>query len=92
MGGCLDICDTFCGTGQALPKGSGTYRYGLNAHIHAMQEHLPIRGLPLTPGQLIARGVCRHLRTHDFVTVEELLPAPGLRVDVMRLARRGSCW
>ncbi len=46
----------------------------------------------LQPGQILARGVCRHLRSHDFVTVEELVPAPGLRVDVMALGRRGEIW
>jgi len=44
------------------------------------------------PGQLLARGVCRHLLGHDFVTVEELTPAPGLRVDVMALGPRGEVW
>lgn len=48
--------------------------------------------LSLTPGQRLARGVCRHLRGHDFVTVEELVPAPGLRVDVMALGPRGEVW
>lgn len=44
------------------------------------------------PGQLLARGVCRHLLTHDFVTVEELTPAPGLRVDVMAVGPKGEIW
>ncbi len=44
------------------------------------------------PGQLLARGVCRHLLGHDFVTVEELVPAPGLRVDVMALGPKGEIW
>lgn len=46
----------------------------------------------LMPGQLFARGVCRHLLHHDFVTVEELVPAPGLRVDVMALGPKGEVW
>ena len=46
----------------------------------------------LMPGQLLARGVSRHLRGHDFVTVEELVPAPGLRVDVMALGPKGEVW
>jgi hypothetical protein len=46
----------------------------------------------LSPGQLLARGVCRHLLGHDFATVEELVPAPGLRVDVMALGPRGEIW
>lgn len=45
-----------------------------------------------TPGQRLARGVCRHLLGHGFVTVEELVPAPGLRVDVMALGPKGEIW
>ena len=44
------------------------------------------------PGQLLARGVCRHLVGHDFVTVEELTPTSGLRVDVMALGPKGEVW
>ena len=44
------------------------------------------------PGQLLARGVCRHLRSHDFVTVEELVPTSGLRVDVMASGPKGEVW
>lgn len=44
------------------------------------------------PGQLLARGVCRHLRSLDFVCVEELVPARGLRVDVMALGPKGEVW
>ncbi len=46
----------------------------------------------LTPGQRLARGVCRHLLQHGFATVEELVPAPGLRVDVMALGPKGEVW
>jgi hypothetical protein len=46
----------------------------------------------LRPGQSLARGVCRHLLDLDFVTVEELIPAPGLRVDVMAMGPRGEIW
>lgn len=46
----------------------------------------------LMPGQLLARGVCRALRSHDFVTVEELVPTSGLRVDVMALGPKGEVW
>ena len=46
----------------------------------------------LTPGQRLARGVCRHLRGHGFVTVEELVPTSGLRVDVMALGPKGEIW
>jgi hypothetical protein len=44
------------------------------------------------PGQLLARGVSRHLLGHDFVTLEEVVPAPGLRVDVMALGPKGEIW
>ncbi|MFO1174454.1 MAG: MmcB family DNA repair protein [Paracoccaceae bacterium] len=48
--------------------------------------------LDLPPGRILARGVCRHLLTHGFATVEELVPAPGLRVDVMALGPKGEIW
>ncbi len=44
------------------------------------------------PGRILARGVCRHLLSHGFATVEELVPAPGLRVDVMALGPKGEIW
>jgi hypothetical protein len=46
----------------------------------------------LMPGQLLARGVSRHLRSHDFVSVEEMVPTPGLRVDVLALGPKGEIW
>ncbi|MBL3551459.1 MmcB family DNA repair protein [Rhodovulum sulfidophilum] len=46
----------------------------------------------LAPGQLLARGVCRHLRDLGFASVEEFVPAPGLRVDVMALGAAGEIW
>lgn len=48
--------------------------------------------LPAMPGQRLARGVARALRALDFVTVEEMVPAPGLRVDLMALGPRGEIW
>lgn len=48
--------------------------------------------LDLQPGQLLARGVARHLRSHGFVTVEEFVPTRGLRVDVMALGPKGELW
>jgi len=44
------------------------------------------------PGQLLARGVSRHLVSHGFVCIEELVPARGLRVDVMALGPKGEVW
>lgn len=46
----------------------------------------------LMQGQLLARGVCRHLRQYDFLTLEEFVPATGLRVDVMALGPKGELW
>ena len=52
-----------------------------------------LASLPVpTPGQRLARGVCRHLRSLGFVAVEELVPSPGLRVDVMGLGPKGEIW
>lgn len=47
---------------------------------------------PSRPGQRLGRGVCRGLRALDFVCVEELVPTPGLRVDVMALGPKGEVW
>ncbi|MBK0326899.1 MmcB family DNA repair protein [Rhodobacteraceae bacterium F11138] len=44
------------------------------------------------PGQILARGVCRALRGHGFVSVEEFVPTRGLRVDVMGLGPKGQIW
>jgi len=44
------------------------------------------------PGQLLARGVSRHLLTHDFVSIEEFVPDRGLRVDVIGLGPKGEVW
>ena len=46
----------------------------------------------LLPGQRLARGVCRHLLGFDFACIEEYVPAPGLRVDVMALGPKGEIW
>lgn len=48
--------------------------------------------MPAMPGQRLGRGVCRGLLALDFVCVEELVPAPGLRVDVMALGPKGEVW
>jgi len=57
-----------------------------------MPVALTLAKFPPRPGQYLARGVCRHLRDRGFVTVEELVPAPGLRVDVMALGPKGELW
>lgn len=51
-----------------------------------MQDHI------LQPGQILARGVARHLRQHDFVSIEEFVPRRGLRVDVLALGPKGEFW
>lgn len=43
-------------------------------------------------GVRIARGVCRLLASHGFAPLVEVVPAPGLRVDVMALGPRGEIW
>ena len=48
--------------------------------------------ISLKPGQLLARGVCRHLLSYDFVSVEEFTPERGKRVDVMALGPKGEIW
>jgi len=44
------------------------------------------------PGQLLARGVGRMLADYGHVSVEELIPAPGLRVDLMALGPKDELW
>lgn len=44
------------------------------------------------PGEVIARGVMRHLVRLNMVCVEELAPTRGLRVDVMALGPKGEIW
>jgi hypothetical protein len=46
----------------------------------------------LAPGRRLARGVCRALVALDFATLEEVIPGPGLRVDVMALGPAGEIW
>ena len=46
----------------------------------------------LQPGQILARGVARHLRLHDFVCIEEFVPARGLRMDLFALGPKGEFW
>ncbi len=46
----------------------------------------------LAPGRRLARGVCRALHALDFATLEEVVPEPGLRADVMALGPGGEIW
>jgi hypothetical protein len=52
----------------------------------------PLFAPDLQPGQLLARGVCRHLLGHDFACIEEFTPERGKRVDVMALGPKGEIW
>lgn len=47
---------------------------------------------PMKPGQLLARGVARHLFALGFASIEEFTPTRGLRVDVMGLGPKGEIW
>lgn len=49
-------------------------------------------GIQMMPGQVLARGVCRHLAGHGFAVVEEFVPERGKRVDVMALGPKGQIW
>jgi hypothetical protein len=59
-----------------------------------MDQNLPLSPelVPPMPGQRLARGVARALRALDFVTVEEMVPVSGLRVDLMALGPKGEVW
>lgn len=46
----------------------------------------------MMPGQLLARGVCRHMASYGFVCLEEFVPKRGLRVDVIALGPKGELW
>lgn len=58
----------------------------------AMDTDLTETSQILMPGQLLARGVCRHLRSYNFIGLTEFVPARGLRVDVMALGPKGELW
>ncbi len=55
-------------------------------------QSVHIQPLPSLPGQRLARGVARALQGLDFVSVEELVPTAGLRVDLMALGPKGEVW
>lgn len=46
----------------------------------------------MMPGQLLARGVCRHMGIMGFACLEEFVPAKGLRVDVLAMGPKGELW
>lgn len=55
-------------------------------------NELTTQSLDLMPGQLLARGVCRHMASLGFVCIEEFVPVRGLRVDVLALGPKGELW
>jgi hypothetical protein len=59
---------------------------------HAPTRHDAPVTEPVAPGQRLARGVCRLLRSIDFAPLCEVAPAAGLRVDVIALGPRGEVW
>ena len=65
------------------------------ANVHLMFIYSPMNALDIStcqPGQLLARGVARHLVSLGFVCLEEIPPAKGLRVDIMALGPKGEIW
>ncbi|MBC9245947.1 MmcB family DNA repair protein [Paracoccus sp. 11-3] len=44
------------------------------------------------PGQRLARGVARMLRSMDHAVLTEFVPSRGLRVDVISLSPKGEFW
>lgn len=65
------------------------------AHIQPMTRNpdTPNPDLALlAPGQRLARGVSRLMRSLDFATMDEVVLRPGLRVDVMALGPQGQIW
>lgn len=52
----------------------------------------PVSPLPPMPGQRLARGVARLLRSMDHAVLTEFVPAPGLRVDLISLGPKGELW
>lgn len=53
-------------------------------------EHVHRR--EMKPGQLLARGVARHLVSLGFACIEEFTPERGKRVDVMALGPKSEIW
>jgi hypothetical protein len=54
------------------------------------EQHSPLQ--QMQPGQVLARGVARALRSYGFVSIEEFVPTRGLRVDLIGLGPKGEIW
>lgn len=52
----------------------------------------PLARPALMPGQVLARGVMRHLASQGFASLDEFTPKRGLRVDVIALGPKGEIW
>jgi hypothetical protein len=73
---------------QAVKCGAG----GLH-HVYASFYSWAMDNtLPPMPGQKLARGVARLLRSMDHAVLTEFVPARGLRVDVISLGPKGELW
>lgn len=81
------------GLGKPPAPAGGLQNVHLLFMLGDMDDRSPSRPrAPMLPGQLLARGVARMLCGHGFVSVEEFVPARGLRVDVMGLGPKGELW
>ena len=63
----------------------------MTGHVRATQSG-PMEQTPLQPGQIIARGVMRYLRSLDYIGLLEFSPKRGRRVDVAALGPKGEIW
>ena len=63
----------------------------LTSVLPAPTPELPLDA-PAQPGQILARGVIRHLRHHDFACLEEFVPERGKRLDVMGVGPKSELW
>ena len=67
----------------------------LIVHVEFMETFRQSNPTPkghLQPGQMLARGVSRHLHTLGFASLQEFVPTRGLRVDVLGLGPKGELW
>lgn len=57
-----------------------------------MTAEASVLPLPPMPGQRLARGTARLLRSMDHAVLTEFVPARGLRVDLISLGPKGELW
>ncbi|MEN8709941.1 MAG: MmcB family DNA repair protein [Paracoccaceae bacterium] len=63
----------------------------MNNDPHIPQSR-PLGTSGLKPGQVLSRGVMRHLRRIGFSVLEEFVPTRGRRVDVMAIGPKQEIW